>query len=598
MQRWRGNKNPEWASDSRPVGSVKGRSHLWASLCLGDAETTFLSELRPILGCGGLTLTARRWAELLSRDRQLSRERVLLCLHSTVRVAVRQEVWRRYFRDFGGIGFKRGLEIQLVPRSSGGPCVQVPEWVSSQLQPSRGDSLCITQRGDDFFLKKLQLVSESSDVPGCTVMDSFTRRTVTRHCALNADLEQINQKRLATLSASLGSFPRDPVKPLVKAEEQIGLLARRELLGRWNQSDQTLARRYRQEALCDQQPDGSWADSSAITALRLIRLLNLGANRRTPGVIEAANWLLESTEPAGFPGMFMFDEETVQRFNQWRASHSGSDRTEPKPTPTQVEAFLESVDLLGVSNSFCELKLTWTTAAVTEALLRLGFAEHPRVIRAIHTQLALRRGGRWCGCGNYQASRGVRTTEGPLDFNHFPVSLARPKRNRVNTTDWPTKGKDALGMDCTDRYESRAAGSERAVVFRLPSLGSGDCTFAVHRGLAWHPDYPGSSLETLAALEWEYRQGWDGSWTGNSPSFVFNCLSLLTCPLAGFVVLRSVPLLIRTQDPQGFWSEGPDMAHQGWARSRPRLPCPSAETTTLAICRALRRFGFLDKLRP
>ena len=167
-----------------------------------------------------MTLTSGKWANLLSPGRSPSRERVLVCLHSTVRVAIRQDVWRKYFKHFGGVSFKKGLEVQLVPQSSGGPCVRIPEWVLSQLQLSKGDSLCITQRGDDFFLKKLQLISESSEVPGCTVTDSFSKHTVTRRCALNGDLNDITPDRLAKVLEGLGKFRRDPVKPLIKSSDR------------------------------------------------------------------------------------------------------------------------------------------------------------------------------------------------------------------------------------------------------------------------------------------------------------------------------------------------------------------------------------------
>jgi hypothetical protein len=136
------------------------------------------------------------------------------------------------------------------------------------------------------------------------------------------------------------------------------------------------------------------------------------------------------------------------------------------------------------------------------------------------------------------------------------------------------------------------------VVLRRPNLGSGDCSFIVHRGLSWHPAYRGSTLETLGALELEFRQGWDGVWTGNTLFFVFTTLERFSCPLAAFLVLRSIPLLIRTQGKDGFWHEAGEVVRQGWAVGRGPLPRPTKEQTTFAVLKALKKFHLLSELLP
>jgi hypothetical protein len=78
---------------------------------------------------------------------------------------------------------------------------------------------------------------------------------------------------------------------------------------------------------------------------------------------------------------------------------------------------------------------------------------------------------------------------------------------------------------------------------------------------------------------------------------MLHALSRLSHPLAAFLVLRSIPALIREQHSDGLWSDG--------ARRRPS-DSPAAthganspdEVATLRILTALDRFGFLNLLLP
>jgi hypothetical protein len=112
------------------------------------------------------------------------------------------------------------------------------------------------------------------------------------------------------------------------------------------------------------------------------------------------------------------------------------------------------------------------------------------------------------------------------------------------------------------------------------------CSVVVHRALSFHPDYHDSTLEIIAALECSYAQNPNGEWPGEYLSSMFNFLSRFHHPLSAFLILRSVPLLIREQRPDGFWEE-----NQG------KFP-PDKEVSTFMILTALRTYGFLDALMP
>jgi hypothetical protein len=72
-------------------------------------------------------------------------------------------------------------------------------------------------------------------------------------------------------------------------------------------------------------------------------------------------------------------------------------------------------------------------------------------------------------------------------------------------------------------------------------------------------------------------------------------LSFLAClgnPLATFLALRSVPLLIRTQDVDGMWQEQPIQC-EGKVP-----PVPSKEESSFMILRALKALELLELLLP
>ena len=84
----------------------------------------------------------------------------------------------------------------------------------------------------------------------------------------------------------------------------------------------------------------------------------------------------------------------------------------------ELQAFLDNVDFaINYANDPCELRLTWTSALVMEALLRAGLHEHPRVVVALNTLFRLSGHGGWCGCSYLDANWHVDRSDAPVDFN-------------------------------------------------------------------------------------------------------------------------------------------------------------------------------------
>jgi hypothetical protein len=232
----------------------------------------------------------------------------------------------------------------------------------------------------------------------------------------------------------------------------------------------------------------------------------------------------------------------------------------------------------------CELALTSASAVVLQALLRLGLWREKRVGRAINTLLSLW-SGRWCGCGYLSHKEVIEADDGPPDFNRIPVPTTNEAIYRL---DWFTEEKEISRIvgrrNVSPRFSWLDLGSNETVIDKT-SVGMGDCTLGVHEALSYHPDYAGSNLEIIAALEFSRRQSSLGRW-GNTPvSTILNSLRRLSHPLAAFLVLRTVPHLIREQRPDGLWADFGEHSLGG------RL-------ASFRILRALKHFDLLEPILP
>ena len=96
--------------------------------------------------------------------------------------------------------------------------------------------------------------------------------------------------------------------------------------------------------------------------------------------------------------------------------------------------------------------------------------------------------------------------------------------------------KDILGLVCNHRNRGLSLGDSETLVALIGDEGDGDCAMSIHRALAFHPDYHGSKLETMAAIGYSHRQGWLGDWTGNYTSFLFSLLARMQCPLSAYLI--------------------------------------------------------------
>ena len=521
------------------------------------------------------------WVKLLSKDRSLHDERVIITGKFSPTLKINKKDWAKKFSGFGGIAFGQGKEIAIVPLKTGGPKAKIPEWVWRQLQASPGDKFCITERKSRQYLKKLELTERSTSIPHLTILDSFGRDIVRRMYSGFLDIQKITFKDLERLLRLMGKFKFDPISPFKRMPGKIGYLGRKEFLGKSNEKDKQFIREYVKAFEESQLQNGSWEDNVMITAFNIIKLNEVGLTLENPILEKGVKWLLSTAEPLGFPGLFMLTEKLVDRFNTWKKSQMRGRSGRPLRRTTEREAhrYVENRAVLSSISAWpCELRLTWTSGIALEALLRCGLHQEPRVVKAINTLFKMSDRGRWCGCGYFDTR----------DMNFVPASLAPVDFNRRPVLKLSLDDHFIARLVC-DNYRLLAlyAGNNRALVtnrFR----STGECSMVVLKALSFHPDFPGSHFEANSALSCAGYLGLDGVEEDAYISSVFGLLTNMTHAFAAFLVLRSIPVLIRRQGQDGLWQE----------KTRGRCPPPSKEESSFIILRALKRFGFLNALFP
>jgi len=538
-----------------------------------------------------MTLEAQAWIDLISREYPPSQERVIYIAPYRKTLCIRKDVWTQHFGTFDGVVLQPGDEIVLAPAAEGGSRIPPPAWAIEQLDLGSGDDVCITQRDGRFALKKLALRAQATPVPGCTVIDTFTDRLVTRSYAHHPDLDDIQLPTLQDWLSGMGCLRYDPLPPFEAMDGQLGLLARKTFMGGWTAADRQAARTLSAQIAATQDPDGSWEGDVLFTAANLIRLRQLELPPDDPAPAKAAEWLLARPEPAGLPGLYLVSDELAERFNEWKCRPGATGRPHRRESKGEFARFVDGVGYaINYAMDACELRLTWTTALVLEALLRCGLHLAPRVVRALNTLFALSGdgGGGWCGCGYLDARVDVPASTAPADLNRFTI----PRGNIPHAVDWFPEPNDILHPTFDGAYRSLQVDERRAL--RVKSWhNTGLCTMVMNRALSYHPDYAGSTLEAIGALRLAYCQSAYGTWGEMVHlSSMLGFLARSTHPLAAFLVLRSVPRLIHAQRPDGLWQEA-SLAHSDKA-----FPPPTAEGSAYMILSALQRFGFLEPLLP
>ena len=554
-------------------------------------------------------LAEEDWIELLCRHHLIADEEVVLVrrLRKPFVLTIPKLHMKRCFCQLTGFKLGRGKQVTIIGSPTGKNTIELPEWVIRQLELVPGDHVCISKRRDkhSYILRKFVLSKGKTEVPGRVIIDHFADSTVTRTHYSRIDIDTMDIAHIGKLAGKMGKLRNNPFEPFDDVGGWMGFLFRKEIRGQPSGEDESFVERYRSEILSSQQDEGCWCDSTVGTAFNLIRLVEMGEGTENPAVRKAAKWLLSTSEPSGFPGLFMANVDMTEEFNEWKDDPAGSGEADAPGYMSDVSALYRKVNQRGsrtkryqsvrdiyrsnrdVVPGVCELALTSSSAVVLQALIKLGFWDERRVRTAINTLLSLW-SGRWCGCSYLSHGKKIKANYGPVDFNNIRV----PSTNRsIYRLDWFTDTKEIMQIVGSRRtspqYSWLGLGGNNAVIEKH-SVGMGDCTLGIHEALSYHPEYKGSHLETIAALEFSRRQSSLGSWGDTPVSLILNSLHRLSHPMAAFLVLRTIPFLIREQQTDGLWPDEKGEEDQ-------------VSTSILAsfrILRTLKHFDFLETLLP
>jgi hypothetical protein len=318
------------------------------------------------------------------------------------------------------------------------------------------------------------------------------------------------------------------------------------------------------------------------TARTLHDLAALGLDANDAPVKKGVLWLLERPQSPESPGMFFLDDglaarqvEVVAERRRFDAEGRRGSRPRFRGRRTSEIARARAGD--DTAHDPCGPRLMWPNAFALEALLRLGYEEHPRVQATLGT---LRHAG-WCECA-YQ--------HGVADWGEPPTLeeiAAREARFRAQFRYGGLEGTEDLDKrdltqtvgDKMPRVAHEVEDGADLYPLRMPTHQQ-PCELITVKALRYVLD---PALRRLAeAYLWRFaarQHAPDGHVAGEGykhvgPYFYLNLFSGYDTPVARVALLRALPWIRAEQNPDGAW--GAD-GHQ--------------DAATLAVVRALVALG-------
>ena len=585
-----------------------------------------------------MSTDATAWASLMGRDLPRADLQPLQAAHVT-RSGTLRIAWDTFRAAEFQAGERVGVALRdgraVLGRQDDGLPIEkgkdaslpVSDEVASALGAGDAHGAIVVGGHGAVRILPVRVREHAPDVLGPRFVDDVRDDCIVRHAVPGPPHDGWTDDALAELEGLVCGEPfrTDPVAILAEGDDWVAWMTRNRVLALPAPDDQTLHQRLVGDVLQGQQPDGSWGAVPA-TAYAVLRLLALGVPPSDQGVQRAARWLLDLPEPPPRPGMWMLtdryrDEWLARRepkdaalgacqiihtppddainFFSWRFPDAEQDQFRAQPCQRVVPTCARH------HPPACEPRITHVSALVAEALLRCGFADHPRLRRYVHT--AFHVGGPWgywCGCGALGLyDPDIPADETPPDFDlraasaDGAVDLA-PLR-------WVADAAECARLSRHHGGLGRGTHLEPFFWHRLPGDGgsfallgtawqNGDCCVKTNRALSQHPACPGSLTERQALYQIARYQSSLGEWDQGYPAGLLAWLSLYRHPAAKALVAKTVPWLRAHQADDGLWHHE-SLFRTDWGK--PATP-PEPRLATHHIVAALDAFGLLRSLRP
>ena len=466
-----------------------------------------------------------------------------------------------------------GQEIPLMK----GNRIRLPEKVLERLGSANGGLLGLVQRENAVAIKKVEIVEKEGEI--ARLHDIETALKIARIAETNPLPEKILPKlRQQHIDFKL----KYDVRQFLKGRQTLEAWMTRRILDTSEASDEELEDRLMIERLEKQSKDGSWEGKVTVTARNLRELADLGMTRNSEKVQRGVNWLTDKPQSPYNPGMFFAFDELI-REQQEVVEQRRQQKTGSRPRFNQRRGL--EVGLVKAGDSLiswpCGPRITWTTALVLEALLKLGYEDNERVQAALQ-MLSM---SRWCdnaqqhglsGTGEIRRKEPYSTEEiekmveeSIQQFRYGGISgIKEIERADVAHIPFYLRRVKHIPRAGADEYE-----------LLMPEVGGG-CPLIMTRALS---HVKNRRLRRLAEAQlWMVAAGQhsqDTSYTGKYAGryFRFPQAAFLQIfarydhPVSRVAVMRMIPWLVKNQNKDGSWGTG-----------------PTKDTATLAVVTALK----------
>jgi hypothetical protein len=505
-----------------------------------------------------------------------------------------QSIWlKQAARDYLGVGDRKApLYVRLVRDevilSSSGEGVEIAIDDRKRIRLLRdffemlglgeGPMVALIERERGLAVKRFELVQEEGDeVAG--LVDVETPRRLIRKAITNPMPEEALPK-LRERYRDL-QFRHD-VGAFLAGRRTLEAWKARRILGTAESGDEKLMAGLREERLRRQLPDGSWEQYATITARNLRELSDLGMTMEDPEIRRGAQWLLDRPESEYNPGMFFATDDLVKEQAEVikrRRKHTKGPKERFNDRKALEVGLVRAADNLMVWP--CGPRISWTTAIVLEALLRLGLEDEERVRSALWMLKACR----WCDNSQQHGISPdkqnpamvdepavIKTMLAPswlgIDMKSSVKSVAEFDEESVKAYRNGVQGREKILMNdrTSVRFHLRrqthlSTDSGEVYGLSMPGLGAG-CMVVMVRALSQVKDRLLRGLVEAHLWHLVSSQDRHGAFRGRryftDPTiFMLDLLSRYDHPVATLGILRAVPWMLRNQKEDGSWGEEP-----------------------------------------
>ena len=556
------------------------------------------------------------------------------------------ETFQRNFSDGDTIGFRRVEHRVRLLKVEDGITIDSSDHSLKQF-PLPPDALAILPQessframlvgsGGDVGLMPMRVEEHSADILGPRVIDEVvpptgpdTTETLVRHVVLGPKYAELTADRVAELEDLVCAepFAHDPVAAAAEGDDWASWQTRNTILDCSLPDDEERRERLVADVFAEQQEDGSWGGTPITTAFRILRALALRVSSDDVRLRRAGEWLLAGPEPDLRPGMWMLDQQRLEKWNSWARGETDDHRQSFSDFSDAEEDLFRGEDHHQIAPNcsshhgvVCDA-MHHLFAVVGEALCRCGYADHPRleayaaILPRMHSMF-----GYFCSCWGILNVK-ERRPEFPHErFRHpedevavarkaIPYGFARDHDDiyvLARHPHYPGKGRPPLAdTNWQPPYEWKDLGVENCCAVIGSYWQNADCWAKGNRAMAQFPAWAGSDAEFLGLFQAHLYQTAHGVWGQGYPAGMLRWLVEVTLHsraqgaiedsptlrFAKVMLLKTIPWLRLHQHDDGTWD------HEELSRNKNSQPL-DRRMAAYHIITALQAFGLLDRLRP